>query len=59
MKEAVEQEVVMMEATAAAAAEEEVVLEVEVVEVVGVVGHEAVVGEDGRSEGRPKRRRNM
>ena len=48
--------VVVLEAVEAKEAEEE---EVEVVEVVEVMGHEAVVGEGGRSEGRPKRRRNM
>jgi len=32
---------------------------VEVVEVVRVVEHEDGVDEDGRSEGRPKRRRSM
>ena len=56
-------EAVVVEAVEAKEAEEEaedVQMEaVEVVEVVEVMGHEAVVGEGGRSEGRPKRRRNM
>ena len=52
--------VVVLEAVEAKEAEEEAEdVQMEVVEVVEVMGHEAVIDEGGRSEGRPKRRRNI
>jgi myo-inositol-hexaphosphate 3-phosphohydrolase len=56
------EDVVVVDAEAVEAEEEEEDVQLEVVEVVGVVEvmeHEAVVDEGGRSEGRPKRRRNV
>ena len=52
--------VVVLEAVEAKEAEEEAEdVQMEVVEVVAVMEPEVVVDEDGRSEGRPKRRRNI
>ena len=58
---AAEEDVLMVEVEVVEAeeAEEAEDVQVEVVEVVGVVEHEGVDDEGGRSEGRPKRRRSM